>query len=363
MSNNNHFVVIMAGGVGSRFWPVSRTNFPKQFIDILGTGKTLIQQTFERFKEICPVDNIFIVTNESYREIVKEQLSDIKNENILGEPVMRNTAPCIAYACHKIAKKNPKASIVVAPSDHLILQEENFKQIIRESIELTAENPFLITLGIVPSRPDTGYGYIQHTNKSIENTFFKVKTFTEKPDLELAKTFLTSGDFLWNAGIFVWNAPTILNAFHKYLPEMNEIFTEGKIFYNTSKETDFIKTAYMRCKNISIDYGVMEKADNVYVRPSDFGWSDLGTWASVYEVKQEKDYVGNVVIDTDKVMMYDSANCIVRTDANKLVILQGLDGYIIVESDDVLMICKKSEEQEIKQIVADVKQNYGEKYL
>ncbi|MCO4291333.1 sugar phosphate nucleotidyltransferase [Solitalea sp. MAHUQ-68] len=363
MANSNHYIVIMAGGVGSRFWPVSRSNYPKQFIDILGTGQTLIQQTFNRFKEICPPENIYFVTNESYRSLIKEQIPEAINDNILGEPVMRNTAPCIAYACHKIAKKNPDACIVVAPSDHLILQEEAFKDAIRESLKLTEANNFLVTLGIVPSRPDTGYGYIQHTSTKVGENFYKVKTFTEKPDLDLAKTFIASGDFLWNAGIFVWNATTILKAFEKHLPEVNEIFAEGKIFLNTSKEQDFIKTAYTRCKNISIDYGVMEKAENVYVRPSDFGWSDLGTWASVYEVKKEKDYVGNVVIDSNKVIMYDSANCIVRTPTDKLVVLQGLDGYIVVESNNVLMICKKSEEQEVKQIVADIKQKYGEKYL
>lgn len=363
MKNNNNYVVIMAGGVGSRFWPVSRTNYPKQFIDILGTGKTLIQQTYSRFKDICPAENIFFVTNESYREIIKDQLPDVLDDNILGEPVMRNTAPCIAYACHKISKLNSNACVVVAPSDHLILQEEVFKDNIRESLDLAAQKDVLITLGIVPSRPDTGYGYIQYNNVSVENSFYKVKTFTEKPDLELAKTFVASGDFLWNAGIFVWNMNAILAAFNKHLPEMNEVFSDGKVYYNSSKEIEFIKTAYTRCKNISIDYGIMEKADNVYVRPSDFGWSDLGTWASVYDVKKDKDYVGNVVIDSKKVMMYDSANCIVRTPTDKLVILQGLDGYIVVEEDDVLMICKKSEEQEVKQIVADVKQKFGEKYI
>ncbi|SMO48039.1 mannose-1-phosphate guanylyltransferase (GDP) [Solitalea koreensis] len=359
----NNFVVIMAGGVGSRFWPVSRTNYPKQFIDILGVGKTLIQQTFERFAKICPKENILVVTNEIYRDIVLEQLPDIKPSNVLGEPIMRNTAPCIAYASHKISRKNPDATIVVAPSDHLILEEENFCSIIKESISFASKNDCLITLGIVPSRPDTGYGYIQRTDKSTESNFYKVKTFTEKPDLELAKTFLKSGDFLWNAGIFVWNAKAIKTAFEKYMPEMNDIFKEGRVLYNTPKETEFIKNAYTRCKNISIDYGIMEKADNVYVRPSSFGWSDLGTWASVYDVKTDKDYVGNVVIGSKNVIMYDSANCMVRVPKNKLVILQGLDDYIVVETGDVLMVCKKSEEQMVKQIVADVKQNTGEKYI
>jgi mannose-1-phosphate guanylyltransferase len=356
------YAVIMAGGVGSRFWPLSRTTHPKQFIDILGTGKTLIQTTYDRFLKIVPKENIYIVTNEIYRGLVKEQLQQLDEQQILGEPVMRNTAPCIAYACHKIRKINPNASIVVAPSDHLILDAERFGQNITEALETALQHDCLITLGIKPSRPDTGYGYIQYTANTLQNNFHKVKTFTEKPNLELAKTFIQSGDFLWNAGIFVWSVNSILQAFEKYLPEMNDVFKEGSEVFNTPKEQDFIQTAYYQCTNISIDYGIMEKADNAYVLPTDFGWSDLGTWASVYELS-EKDYVGNAVTPADKVIMYDSSDCMVNVPENKLVILQGLHDYIVVESNNTLMICQKDKEQSVKQIVADVKSRFGTEYI
>jgi mannose-1-phosphate guanylyltransferase len=358
----NNYAVIMAGGIGSRFWPVSKTSYPKQFIDILGTGKTLIQQTYERFIQICPPENIYIVTNELYKSLVNEQLPDLADEQILCEPVMRNTAPCIAYASYKIAKINPNATMVVAPSDHLILHEEPFYHSITHALNVASRIDCLLTLGIRPSRPDTGYGYIQYVDDVQENGFFKVKTFTEKPNLELAKTFLQSGDFLWNAGIFIWSVKNILKAFQKYLPEMNDIFKEGKRFYHSPDEAGFIKKAYTQCTNISIDYGIMEKADNVFVMPANFGWSDLGTWGSLYTV-HEKDYVGNAVIGSENVMMYDSSNCMVHMPEGKLAIIQGLDGYIIVESEGVLLICHRSEEQQIKQIVADVKIKKGEKFI
>lgn len=358
----NYYAVIMAGGIGSRFWPISRTAHPKQFIDILGTGKTLIQNTYERFLKIIPAENIFIVTNETYAGLVKQQLPDIDESRILGEPVMRNTAPCIAYACHKIYMMDPDASIVVAPSDHLILNTDEFVKDITNSLEAASKNDCLITLGIKPSRPDTGYGYIQYTEKTLANDFHKVKTFTEKPNLELAKTFVQSGDFLWNAGIFVWTAKSILKAFDKHLPDMNDIFKEGKSVYNTENEDGFIQNAYYQCTNISIDYGIMEKADNVYILPTDFGWSDLGTWASVYELS-EKDSVGNAVIPSEKVILYDSSNCMVNVPAGKLVILQGLDDYIIVEDNNTLMICHKDKEQGVKQIVADVKARFGTEFI
>ena len=358
----NYYAVIMAGGIGSRFWPISRAAHPKQFIDILGTGKTLIQNTYDRFLKIVPAENIFIVTNENYHELVQQQLPGIADRQILGEPVMRNTAPCIAYACHKINMLDPNASIVVAPSDHLILNTEGFIKDITNSLEAASRNNCLITLGIKPSRPDTGYGYIQFTDKTLDNDFHKVKTFTEKPNTELAKTFVQSGEFLWNAGIFVWSAKSIIKAFEQYLPEMNDIFKDGEGVYNTKEEHAFIQNAYYQCTNISIDYGIMEKADNVYILPTDFGWSDLGTWASVYELA-DKDYLGNAVIPSDKVIMYDSSNCMVNVPKGKLVILQGLDDYIVVEDNNTLMICHKDKEQGVKQIVADVKSRFGTDYI
>lgn len=358
----NYYALIMAGGIGSRFWPISRTAHPKQFIDILGTGKTLIQQTYDRFLKIVPKENIFILTNESYIQLVKEQLPDLDETQILAEPIMRNTAPCIAYGSHKIRKINPDAAIVVAPSDHLIMDSDEFTRCIKKSLEASLKNDCLITLGIKPSRPDTGYGYIQFNTKKIEEDFFMVKTFTEKPNAELARTFVQSGDFLWNAGIFVWSVKHILKSFEKHLPEMNDIFKEGEMIYNTENEKEFIQAAFSQCTNISIDYGIMEKADNVYVLPSEFGWSDLGTWSSVYDLA-EKDYVGNAVIPSEKVIMYDSSNCMVNVPKEKLVILQGLHDFIVVEENNTLLICPRDQEQEIKQIVGDVKQRFGAEFI
>ena len=360
--NKDYYAIIMAGGIGSRFWPISRTSYPKQFIDILGTGKTLIQNTYERFLKVCPKENIYIVTNENYLDLVRTQLPGIGDQQILTEPVMRNTAPCIAYGCFKIESINPNASIVVAPSDHLILDEAAFITAIEKSLKIASENQCLITLGIMPSRPDTGYGYIQYTDQVIGDDFHKVKTFTEKPTLDIAKTFLQSGDFLWNAGIFIWSADAILKAFNRYLPDMNEIFAEAKPIYNSDSERNHINKAFLQCTNISIDYGIMEKADNVYVLPSEFGWSDLGTWASIYQLA-EKDYVGNVVIPSEKVIMYDSSNCMVNVPGEKLVVLQGLHDYIVVESNNTLLICPRDQEQNVKQVVADVKAKFGTKYI
>lgn len=358
----NHYVLIMAGGIGSRFWPLSRTSHPKQFIDILGTGKTLIQQTFDRFLNIVPKENIFILTNETYVSLVLEQLPGIDQSQILAEPIMRNTAPCIAYGSHKIRKINPNAAIVVSPSDHLILDPEEFTRCIKKSLDTALNNDCLITLGIKPSRPDTGYGYIQYNNSKIGEDFFKVKTFTEKPNLEIAKTFVQSGDFLWNAGIFVWSVKNILNSFEAHLPEMNDIFKEGENIYNTPKESEFVQSAFSQCTNISIDYGIMEKADNVYVLPAEFGWSDLGTWASIYDLS-EKDYVGNAVIPSERVIMYDSSNCMVNVSKDKLLVLQGLHDFIVVEENNTILICPRDKEQEIKQIVADVKQRFGTEFI
>jgi mannose-1-phosphate guanylyltransferase len=362
--NKNNYALIMAGGVGSRFWPVSRTEFPKQFIDFFGVGKTLIQSTYERFLAICPPENIFIVTNEIYVDIIKQQIPALNENQILAEPMMRNTAPCIAYGSMKIAEINPNAVIVVAPSDHTIANPEGFVVAIEQSMTAAAESNSLLTLGIKPNRPDTGYGYIQFTTELLksDDQIHKVKTFTEKPNLELAQSFLQSGDFLWNAGIFIWSAKAIMNAFEMYLPDMFEIFQQGKSFYNTVDEKKFIAEAYLQCTNISIDFAIMEKANNVYVLPAEFGWSDLGTWASIYEMA-EKDYVGNAVIPTEQVIMFDSSNCMVNVPKEKLVILQNLHNYIVVESNNTLLICPRDEEQNVKNIVADVKLKFGTKFI
>ncbi|WP_419802940.1 mannose-1-phosphate guanylyltransferase [Mucilaginibacter sp.] len=360
--NQNYYAIIMAGGIGSRFWPISRTSYPKQFIDILGTGKTLIQSTYNRFLKICPKENIYVVTNDSYIELVKTQLPDMEYSQILGEPVMRNTAPCVAYGCFKILSSNPDAVITVAPSDHLILDEAGFVSTINQSLETAQKNQCLITLGIMPSRPDTGYGYIQYMEDVLDNAFHKVKTFTEKPTLEIATTFIQSGDFLWNAGIFVWTAKAITEAFKKYLPDMHEIFDEANSVYNTSDEKAYVSRVYQQCINISIDYGIMEKAENVYVLPSEFGWSDLGTWASIYQLA-EKDGEGNAAIPSDKVILYESNNCMVNVPDEKLVIIQGLNDYIVVEANNTLLICPRSQEQNVKKVVADVKQKFGTVYI
>ena len=355
MNLNNH-VVIMAGGVGTRFWPFSRTQNPKQFHDVLGVGKTMLQQTFDRFADVCPPQNVYVVTSTDYIDIVRQQLPQLGAEQILCEPIRRNTAPCIAYACYKIGVKNPKANIVVAPADHIILKEQEFTQTVNIALAATANDPILVTLGITPSRPDTGYGYIQfHPNEN--SPVKKVKTFTEKPRLELAKTFVESGEFVWNAGIFVWNVQAIQRAFEKYLPELAEVFAEGRNVYYTPDEEKFIAKAYTQCKSVSIDNGVMEKAVNVGVVLSDFGWSDLGTWKSLYEVS-EKDANQNAI--DARTMLYDTRNCIIKTPGERLVVVQGLDGYIVAEYDNVLLICRKDEEQRVKDFVADAKERGAE---
>ncbi len=354
----------MAGGVGSRFWPLSRTNKPKQFLDILGTGRTLLQMTFDRFISICPTENIYIVTSEIYKETILEQLPELDTEQVLLEPVRRNTAPCIAYANYKILQKNPNANIVTAPSDHLILKENEFLKVIKEGLDFVSEKDALLTLGIKPSRPETGYGYIQvNGNKNVAKNkdIFKVKTFTEKPNKDLAKVFFESGEFFWNAGIFIWSLKSIMKAFQMHLPEVDSLFQEGTEIYNTTKESEFITETYFECKNISIDYGVMEKADNVFVYCSNFGWADLGTWGSLHE-NSTKDDKNNAILG-DHVFSYDLKNCIVNMPKDKLVVLQGLKDLIVVESDNILLICKKEDEQEIKQYVNDVKLKLGDKFL
>ncbi|MBK7173242.1 MAG: NTP transferase domain-containing protein [Bacteroidales bacterium] len=362
--DKNNYGVIMAGGVGARFWPMSRTMRPKQFIDILGTGETLIQQTFRRLSVVCPPENIFVVTHELYKDLVIEQLPLIIPDHVLCEPVRRNTAPCIAYACHKIAHLNPDARIVVAPSDHIILKEEIFTKTLRDALDAVSVNDWLITLGIMPSRPDTGYGYIQfdETKEFKPHTSVrKVKTFTEKPHHELAVSFLQSGDFLWNSGIFIWSLRSILNAFDKHLAEVNSIFREGDSSYFTPMESDYILQAYTLCKSISIDYGVMEKADNVYVIPSDFGWSDLGTWGSLYEARIKNE--DNNAIVGDSVIPVDTKNCIITMPDHKVALIQGLDNYIIVDEKDVLLICRKGDEQNIRNYVDEVRERKGDKYV
>jgi mannose-1-phosphate guanylyltransferase len=359
--NKHHYVAIMAGGIGSRFWPMSRTDMPKQFLDILGTGKTLIQQTFERYSKLVPKENIYVVTAQEYASIVKKQLPDFPEDNILAEPSRKSTAPCIAYIAFKLLKKDPKAVMVAAPADNLVLETDEFIKTAKKALAFVESVNALVTIGVKPTYPNTGYGYIQHETKAAAPDIYKVKTFTEKPNLDLAKAFISSGDFLWNAGIFTWKVKTILTALEKHLPEIYDVFAAEKERFNTAEEKEAIATIYPLCTNISIDFGVMEKADNVYLIPASFGWSDLGTWNSAWENK-DKDYFGNAVVGK-KVMAVDAKNCMVHVPDNKLVLLQGLDEFIVVDTKDVLLICKKEKEQEIKDYVAEVKRNMGEKYL
>lgn len=354
-------MIIMAGGIGSRFWPMSRSRFPKQFHDILGRGQTLIQETFERFAAMVPAENIYIVTNDRYLDLVQQQLPTLTRDQILLEPVGRNTAPCVAYACFKIRTRDPKAVFVVAPSDHLIAKKEVFREKILLGMEACASQAIIMTLGITPTRPDTGYGYIQFLEDDLQRGFYKVKTFTEKPNRELAESFLASGDFVWNGGIFLFSSETITQAFGQFLPDMTELFESISGSYYSAQEDQAIGDAYAVCKNISIDYGIMEKAENVFVIPADFGWSDLGTWGSVHD-NTECDFHDNAVHGKAKV--YESfGNMIKTTNPDKLIVLQGLEGYIVVDTEDALLICKKEEEQFIKQIVSDVKADEGEPYV
>jgi len=356
----------MAGGIGARFWPMSRTSHPKQFIDILGTGETLIQQTYKRFKRICPKENIYVVTNELYKDLVREQIPGLELPQILLEPSRRNTAPCIAYANYCILARDPEARIVVAPSDHIILNEDLFLKNILSALEAASEHDWLLTLGIRPSRPDTGYGYIQYVEGKTpvypkEVHIKKVKTFTEKPNLELANTFLQSGDFLWNSGIFIWSLKSIMKAFEYHLEEVDVLFKQGIGKYGAPGEREFISNTYTICKSISIDYGIMESASNVYVLAADFGWSDLGTWGSLYE-NRPRDNNGNAIVGKN-VLTYESTNCIVNMPNDKVVVLEGLNDYIVVDSDNVLLICRKTDEQQIRQYVNDVMLEKGEKYV
>jgi mannose-1-phosphate guanylyltransferase len=361
---NHHYAIIMAGGVGTRFWPMSTTQHPKQFLDILGTGQTLLQQTYDRVAQTCPNKNIFVVTSNAYETLVAEQLPNLIKENILCEFARKNTAPCIAYASYKIHKRDPKAITLVAPSDHLVKKEDTFVKAIQSCFKKAESQDCLITLGIKPTRPDTGYGYIQFIDSDVKETdkrINKVKTFTEKPNTEMANFFMESGDFLWNSGIFIWSTQSIIKALENHDPELANVFKEGWDFYNTDKEKEFVNRAYATCKNISIDYSVMEKAKNVYVRSSIFGWSDLGTWGSLY-TQMPQDEHKNALVGKN-IITYDCNNCIVQVPKEKLVVLQGLEDYIVVESEGVLMICKKQDEQQIRNFVNDVKVSKGEKFV
>jgi mannose-1-phosphate guanylyltransferase len=355
------YVVIMAGGVGSRFWPVSRTDYPKQFLDILGTGETLIQQTFKRFERLVPLENIFVVTSTDYAGIVEKQLPILPKENILSEPERKNTAPCIAYASFKIFQKDANASVIVAPADHLILDQAEFEADCTRALQFINTREVLVTLGIKPSYANTGYGYIQFNKEPVEPGIHKVSMFTEKPDAQRAAAFVRSGEYLWNSGIFVWKARTIISSIEKYLPGLYQLFKEKDSWVGTSFERLMIAEIYAVCENVSIDFGVMEKADNVYIIPASFRWSDLGTWSSAWE-NMGKD-TGNNAVAGNGVVVIDSTQCVVHASDEKLVVLQGLQSYIVVDTTDVLLICQKEKEQEIKTYVSEVKKLKGERYL
>lgn len=359
----SRYIVIMAGGIGTRFWPLSRDKKPKQFLDVLNDGTTLIQDTVSRFDGLCPKENIYVVTSENHRNLVIEQV-DIPEENVLSEPMRRNTAPCIAYAAFRIHSKDPDAIMVVSPSDHHIVEEDNFRSVIEESFRFVSESNALLTLGIKPNRPETGYGYIQaNTKKAVKEYDFltRVKTFTEKPTKDLAQVFLTSGDFYWNSGIFIWKASTIIDAFEKYLPDIYTTFDEFREDFGTDREDSIIGRVYSECSSISIDYGIMEKADNVYVKCTEFGWSDLGTWGSI-AVHNTPDRDGNTG-SIDSVFGYELRDSIIRLPKGKIAVLQGLKDYIVVDTDDVLMIVKRKEEQNIKRIIEDIRDKKGDEHL
>lgn len=359
-NSSNTYVAIMAGGVGSRFWPGSREARPKQFLDMLGVGKSLLRLTFERFLPLCPVSNIYIVTNAAYRDLVKQQLPELTDDQILGEPTRNNTAPCIAYTAFKLAGLNPDANMVVAPSDHIVLKEDVFREKISQALDFAARNDALLTLGITPSRPDTGYGYIQFEHAA-EPGVFKVERFTEKPKLADAQAFVASGKYVWNAGIFIWNVKNVLKAFESHSSEIFHILEKGASSYNTPQEQAFINENYPLTPNISVDFAIMEQAPNVYTIPAEFGWSDLGTWASLH-LECPKDARGNV-LQGDHILALDVRNSLIRTSKGRLVVIKDLDDYIIVDEPDVLLVYPKSKEQEIKQITTMVKDRFGDIFL
>ena len=349
----NNYCIIMAGGVGSRFWPLSKSDKPKQFLDFFGTGRSLLQMTFDRFKDIVPTENIYIVSNKNYKQTILEQLPQLAPEQVLLEPMRRNTAPCIAYAVYKIRAKSEKANIIVVPSDHLITREEEYIRIVKQGFEFVEKNDnSLLTLGMKPTRPETAYGYIQIADGN--GILRKVKTFTEKPNIEMAKIFVNSGEFFWNSGMFFWSLNAIIENFKEFLPEIAAKFELGKDFYHTEKEQDFIDEIYPLCENISIDYGVMEKSKDVYVMIADFGWSDLGTWDSLYELG-EKDEDGNAVFQCQS-KFYNSHDNLIVMPKGQIAVIDGLDGFLIANYNNVLLICKKEEEKKIRQFVSDVEE-------
>lgn len=350
MNIKNNHLVIMAGGVGSRFWPMSTPDYPKQFIDVLGCGRTLIQLTADRFQGICPPENIWVVTSEKYADTVKEQLPDIADDHILREPCRRNTAPCIAYVSWKIKARNPKANMVVTPSDHIVMNIAEFRRVINSAMKFTADSDAILTLGMKPTRPETGYGYIEAdlSVPSVANKeVFRVYSFKEKPDLETARRYIQKNNFFWNAGIFVWNVSTVVNALRVYQPAISKMFERLLPYYYTDKEQEMINRNFPLCENISVDYAIMEKADEIFVLPASFGWSDLGTWGSLYE-NLPKDAHNNMQIG-ENIKLYETRNCVIHTTQEKRVVVQGLDGYIVAEKNNTLLICRLSEEQRIKE--------------
>lgn len=357
--NKNLYVALMAGGVGTRFWPYSRNSQPKQFLDVMNMGKSLLRSTYERFLPLCPSENIFVITHEEHVKITQEQLPEFNSSQILAEPMRKNTAACIAYVCHKIKKVNPEAVIVVSPSDHLILSESDFQQTISKVADQAKSQDKLITLGIKPTRPETGYGYIQFIES--KSPLKKVKTFTEKPELSLAKKFIDSGDFVWNAGLFIGGVQAFLDAYKKYLPEMNEIFDDISDRISTSEERVAIRSAYAQVKNISVDYGIMEKADNVFVWPSQFAWNDLGSWASLHELSPKDSNNNSVTADA---MLYDTRNSTIRGEKGKLVVVQGLNGYLVGSFGNVVIVCEKDKEDLFRRFVNDLKsKNNGSEFM
>lgn len=350
----DNYLVIMAGGIGSRFWPMSTTDMPKQFVDVLGCGKTLIQLTTDRFEGVVPPENVWVVTSERYASIVREQLPLIPESNILKEPCRRNTAPCIAYVSWCIKARNPKANIVVSPSDHIVLDVREFQRVIKSALDFVSESDAMVTLGMKPTRPETGYGYIQ-ADLSLPCTrnqeIYRVDQFHEKPNLEVAQSYVAQNNFFWNAGIFVWNVNTIINAFRIYAPNISVIFERLLPYYGTDKQQALIDEWFPQCENISVDYAIMENAEEIYCFPASFGWSDLGTWGSLLDNSQ-RDSKGNALIGNN-IKMYDSSNCIVHTTAEKKVVIEGLDGYIVAEKDNTLLICRLANEQQIKTFSED----------
>lgn len=356
----NNYALIMAGGVGTRLWPISRQHFPKQFHDVLGIGESLLQLTYNRLLDVCPAENIYIISNEDYYGLIKEQLPALTDDQILLEPQLRNTAPCVAYAFHKIAQKNPDANLIVSPADHLIIKQEQFSKLAKRALETASQENMLITFGITPTRPDTGYGYIEFDNQQGEQDTYKVKAFKEKPDEETANKFLASGNFVWNSGIFVWSLSAIMKSYEKHLPEVNQLFASGTDSYYSDQEKSFIEKVYHNCMNISIDYGILEKAENVYVMPADLGWTDLGTWKSI-DSQQEKDTHSNSL--QGEVLVYDTSNSFIKVADNKMAVVQGLDNYIVVVADDAVMICSKDQEQMVKKFLNDIKEKGLKAYV